>query len=886
MNRAYFGLEPGTRLNDMFEIKARIAHGGIGTVYRAHEIETSGLVAIKVLNPEFASDQHMLNLFRKEALILRDLHHEALARSYIFAKDPSFDLNYLAMEFIEGPPLSNKLLDGALTAEVTSDLLRRIASGLHVAHQKGIVHRDVSPDNILLPAENVRNAKIIDFGIARSNSHGTTIIGRSFAGKEQYASPEQFGLFDVPASPVSDIYSLGLVIYHALTGRRLEMGNTHVELVDKRMRLPDLTGVDVSFVPLLTSMLQPNPADRLESMEKLLSWSLPKQDKTIVRRRDKTAMAVSNRVANDDFDRPAAFTDQSEDADSASKGNTPPDENLKAIQTKGVIERGRRVVDERRLFVQVFGALVVIIVIAALYFVYRPEAPFSEVQISGPPVTEVPVADPPLADNEQEVEVEIVDQVIENPNDDFESVQVPEAAGKEPVVPVNPTGKPLYVASTSFEHSLYVAELGPFKSRYYVEDSLKNALRFYLAENDVKYEALEVLSVKGGYLLAAGLASSFDLSEFCNSKLPTSRKDRCHIFPLTASSLVEMPSSSSEGSLNLSNKRASIDLTSFKNFDFVAELGPFNNYFYVENSLKTAFRKYLVNNDVRYEALLVHKVDGGYVLTATLADRIDISTFCTSALSSENRKRCGVLPRVAARKKISNASKESGSLTEFDSMIAQKISKEYIGDYKIYVGPLPQKVNGKLELVKKLEEFIMGKNAGIANIVIDQVLDANYLRAEVSKEVNIKEFCSNVSGDFKLTACSVYKFDTRKYRLNTGSSTANKNGAPVSERSKKPFQNKKPKWITLSSIGRNFKTIAYLKSAKWRDNIQAEYADLVKNTGNTVDFGEINFIEDDVTGSGTFYLGVLFESKRRSRKYCADIAQAVHMGCSLEPIKR
>ena len=110
--------------------------------------------------------------------------------------------------------------------------MRRIASGLQAAHERGIIHRDVSPDNIIVPLGDVTRAKIIDFGIARSTKMGDkTIIGSGFAGKDNYVSPEQVGLYGSEVTAKSDIYSLGLLLFYALTGQKLDMGGSQFQLV-------------------------------------------------------------------------------------------------------------------------------------------------------------------------------------------------------------------------------------------------------------------------------------------------------------------------------------------------------------------------------------------------------------------------------------------------------------------------------------------------------------------------------------------------------------------------------------------------------------------------------------------------------------------------------
>jgi serine/threonine-protein kinase len=153
--------------------------------------------------------------------------------------------------------------------------MRRIASGLQAAHERGIIHRDVSPDNIIVPLGDVTRAKIIDFGIARSTQLGDkTIIGSGFAGKENYVSPEQVGLYGSEVTAKSDIYSLGLLLFHALTGQKLDMGGSQFQLVEKRRRVPDLGGVDMRIRPLLERMLQPDPADRPATMAEIANWQI------------------------------------------------------------------------------------------------------------------------------------------------------------------------------------------------------------------------------------------------------------------------------------------------------------------------------------------------------------------------------------------------------------------------------------------------------------------------------------------------------------------------------------------------------------------------------------------------------------------------------------
>ena len=192
----------------------------MGEIYKGHAIQTGDPVAIKLMLPELAENEAALALFRKEASALHYLQHEAIVRYYVFTVEPVLQRPYLAMEFVDGRSLSAILQDdGPLTFEAVRSLMQRVAAGLQAAHERGIIHRDVSPDNIIVPGGDVARAKIIDFGIARSTElNEGTVIGSGFAGKHNYVSPEQLGLFGGNVTAKSDIYSLGLVLVQALTG--------------------------------------------------------------------------------------------------------------------------------------------------------------------------------------------------------------------------------------------------------------------------------------------------------------------------------------------------------------------------------------------------------------------------------------------------------------------------------------------------------------------------------------------------------------------------------------------------------------------------------------------------------------------------------------------
>lgn len=266
------GLAPGVRLNGIYEIERLIATGGMGEVYQGRAIQTGDAVAIKIVRSDMAQDANVITLFRNEASALHNLYNEAIVRYYVFTVDPATQATYLAMEFVDGQSLSDRLKDGPLSLEEVDLLRRRIAPGLQAAHMLGITHRDVSPDNIILPGGQVTRAKIIDFGIAKSKLAEKTVIGSGFAGKYNYVSPEQLGLYGAEVTGKSDIYSLGLVLAEALGGRPLDMGGTQMQILEKRRRVPDLTSIDKRIRPLLARMLAPDPKDRPADMAEVAAW--------------------------------------------------------------------------------------------------------------------------------------------------------------------------------------------------------------------------------------------------------------------------------------------------------------------------------------------------------------------------------------------------------------------------------------------------------------------------------------------------------------------------------------------------------------------------------------------------------------------------------------
>ena len=291
------GIRIGTELNQTYKIDSLIGVGGMGEVFQGHNIQTGDPVAIKVVLPEFARDDMILDLFRKEARILNHLSHDAIVRYHVFSMDRSIGRPYLAMEFVGGSSLAERIKSGPLPEDDVAYLVQRLADGLHRAHEAGVIHRDMSPDNVILPEGKVKSAKIIDFGIARSaNVGGATLLGGSFAGKYNYVSPEQLGLYGGEVTPQSDIYSLALVLAAALRGSPIDMHGSQVDVIEKRRRVPDLSDIPPRFQGLLGAMLEPDPARRLQSMAEVRDWVLEEPPR-IVEASDATIISHPGRAA-------------------------------------------------------------------------------------------------------------------------------------------------------------------------------------------------------------------------------------------------------------------------------------------------------------------------------------------------------------------------------------------------------------------------------------------------------------------------------------------------------------------------------------------------------------------------------------------------------------
>jgi serine/threonine-protein kinase len=266
----------GTLLNHIYRVDAFLAQGGMGEVYVGTNVNTDERVAIKIILPHLAADPNVQMLFRNEARTLTRLSHPGLVQYRVLAQEPDIGVLYIVTEFIDGPSLADVMgTVGASPAETVS-LTRRLASGLAAAHELGMIHRDISPDNVLLPQGRLDQAKIIDFGIAKDIDAAKragapkTIIGSGFAGKLGFVAPEQFGdTRDV--GPWTDVYSLALVMLSLARRKAVDMGATFAEAIEKRRTIPELAALPPNLRPVFARMLEPEPRRRYQSMSEVLA---------------------------------------------------------------------------------------------------------------------------------------------------------------------------------------------------------------------------------------------------------------------------------------------------------------------------------------------------------------------------------------------------------------------------------------------------------------------------------------------------------------------------------------------------------------------------------------------------------------------------------------
>ncbi|NJC24229.1 serine/threonine-protein kinase [Arthrobacter pigmenti] len=257
----------GITLGGRFQLTDRIAIGGMGEVWKARDQVLGRIVAIKILKEEYTGDPGFLNRFRAEARHTALLNHEGIANVFDYGEEAGSA--YLVMELVPGQPLSTIIeREQILSPDRTLSIIGQTATALSVAHQQGLVHRDVKPGNLLIMPEG--RVKITDFGIARLADQVPLTATGQVMGTAQYLAPEQ--ATGQQATGSSDIYALGVIGYELLAGRRPFSGESQIAIAlaqvnDAPPALPE--NIPTPVRALIASMLAKDPADRPANAELL-----------------------------------------------------------------------------------------------------------------------------------------------------------------------------------------------------------------------------------------------------------------------------------------------------------------------------------------------------------------------------------------------------------------------------------------------------------------------------------------------------------------------------------------------------------------------------------------------------------------------------------------
>lgn len=271
----------GTVIDGRFKIKSRIARGGMATVYRAQDRRLERMVAVKIMHPHLADSADFVARFRREARIAAGITHPCVVA--IHDQGVVGGTGYLVMELVEGPNLRTALKrKGSYSLGESLQIISQILQALNAAHNAGLIHRDMKPENVLIPPYG--SVKVADFGLARAVSEATGASTGNVLGTVAYMAPEIITTGTADAR--TDIYATGVMLYELLTGHTPLQGSTpiqiayqhvHEGLPDIRKELPwipqevsdliaEFTNRDVSLRPENAAVAQAQVQDLLQSL--------------------------------------------------------------------------------------------------------------------------------------------------------------------------------------------------------------------------------------------------------------------------------------------------------------------------------------------------------------------------------------------------------------------------------------------------------------------------------------------------------------------------------------------------------------------------------------------------------------------------------------------
>ena len=266
-------------LDGQFQILQKIGKGGMGAVYRALQPAMNRMVAVKILHPKLTSRRDLASRFRREARAMSHLAHPNTAKVFLYGELDDGSL-YIVMEFLEGKNMNQTVRsEGPMSLERGVRILAQVCPALEEAHRAGMIHRDLKPENLFLCQTGGMTdyAKVLDFGLAkvteremRPGSIALTQEGMVF-GTPEFMSPEQAQ--GKKLTPSSDIYSLAIILYEALTGKLPFEGKTSMDYIQHQVMTKPMTlaqrAPDKAFPPLLQTVfdkaLQKDPANRFAS---------------------------------------------------------------------------------------------------------------------------------------------------------------------------------------------------------------------------------------------------------------------------------------------------------------------------------------------------------------------------------------------------------------------------------------------------------------------------------------------------------------------------------------------------------------------------------------------------------------------------------------------
>jgi eukaryotic-like serine/threonine-protein kinase len=262
----------GELIAGRYELEELVGSGGMASVYRAHDRLLERWVALKILHEHFLRDEDSVERFLREARSVAQLTHPNIVT--VIDRGEQDGRPYIVFEYVEGENLKQLVArQGALPVPQALDLALQVARALEAAHDRGVVHRDVKPQNVLLAEEG--RAKVTDFGIARArDTEGLTITG-TILGTSDYIPPEQAR--GEPAGEAGDVYSLGVVLYELLTGEvpyeaenpvAVAMRHVHDPVPSVRDRRPD---VPLRVDALVRRALAKSPQERFASMTEVVA---------------------------------------------------------------------------------------------------------------------------------------------------------------------------------------------------------------------------------------------------------------------------------------------------------------------------------------------------------------------------------------------------------------------------------------------------------------------------------------------------------------------------------------------------------------------------------------------------------------------------------------